>query len=67
MIARLKAKHAAVVAELEQHGVEFNDIDRRAFEERTVGLYGTLPGVTMDIYDQIQVELDKIRTGQGLE
>jgi TRAP-type C4-dicarboxylate transport system substrate-binding protein len=65
MIARLKAKHAAVVAELEQQGVEFNDIDRAAFEKRTVGLYETLPGVTMHIYDQIQTELDKIRKEQG--
>ncbi len=67
MIARLKAKHAAVVAELEQHGVEFNEIDRAAFEERTVGLYATLPGVTMRIYDQLQAELHKIRQEQGQE
>ena len=67
MIARLKAKHAAVVAELEQHGVVFNDIDRAAFEKRTVGLYATLPGVTMHIYDQIQAELHKIRKGQVQE
>jgi TRAP-type C4-dicarboxylate transport system substrate-binding protein len=65
MIARLKDKHAAVVAELEQHGVEFNDVDRAAFEERTVGLYATLPGVTMSIYDQIQTELGKIRKEQS--
>lgn len=65
MIARLKAKHAGVVAELERHGVEFNDIDRTAFERRTVGLYETLPGVTMHIYDEIQRELKKIRKAQG--
>ena len=65
MIARLKAKHAAVVAELEEHGVEFNNVDRAAFEKRTVGLYATLPGVTMSIYDQIQTELGKIRKEQG--
>jgi TRAP-type C4-dicarboxylate transport system substrate-binding protein len=67
MIARLKAKHADVVAELEQHGVEFNEVDRAAFEKRTVGLYASLPGVTMHIYDQIQTELDKIRSGQAQE
>jgi TRAP-type C4-dicarboxylate transport system substrate-binding protein len=67
LVARLKAKHAKVVAELEQHGVEFNDIDRTAFEKRTVVLYDTLPGVTMHIYDQIQTELDKIRKEQGQE
>jgi TRAP-type C4-dicarboxylate transport system substrate-binding protein len=67
LVARLKAKHAKVVAELEQHGVEFNDIDRTAFEKRTVGLYDTLPGVTMHIYDQIQTELYKIRKEQGQE
>ena len=65
MIKRLKAKHAAVIAELEQHGVEFNEIDRKAFEQRTVGLYDTLPGVTMQVYDQIQTELDVIRKKQG--
>ena len=67
MIARLKAKRADVMTELEQHGVEFNEIDRAAFEKRTVGLYATLPGVTMDVYDQIQTELDKIRRVQGQE
>lgn len=65
MIARLKAKHKDVVAELESHGVEFNEIDRPAFERRTVGLYETLPGVTMHIYEQIQTELGKIRQEQG--
>lgn len=61
MIARLKAKHADVVRELEEQGVQFNDIDRRAFERRTVNLFDTLPGVNMKMYDQIQAELRKIR------
>lgn len=64
MIARLKAKHANVVAELEQQGVSFNTIDRAAFESRTVGLFETLPGVTMDMYRQIQDELSIIRRQQ---
>jgi TRAP-type C4-dicarboxylate transport system substrate-binding protein len=62
MIQRLEAKHGDVVTELEAQGVKFNDVDREAFEERTVKLYGTLPGVTMDMYDQIQRELGKIRS-----
>lgn len=62
LVLRLKDKHADVVTELEGHGVTFNDVDRTAFEERTVKLYETLPGVTMDMYDQIQRELHKIRS-----
>jgi TRAP-type C4-dicarboxylate transport system substrate-binding protein len=61
MVQRLKAKHADVMAELESHGVEFNTIDRAAFEKRTVGLYDTLPGVDMNMYTQIQRELTRIR------
>ena len=61
MVQRLKIKHADVRAELESYGVEFNDIDRAAFEKRTVGLYDTLPGVSMSMYTQIQRELTRIR------
>lgn len=62
MIARLKAQHAQVIAELESHGVEFNQIDRAAFEAKTIALYdGKLPGVTVEMYEQIQSELVKIR------
>jgi len=62
MVERLNAKHADVVRTLESHGVQFNDIDRPAFEKNTVKLFGSLPGVTMDMYDQIQAELDIIRS-----
>jgi TRAP-type C4-dicarboxylate transport system substrate-binding protein len=62
LIQRLQAKHANVVRELEGHGVAFNEVDRPAFEKRTVKLYETLPGVNMDMYDQIQRELAKIRS-----
>ena len=62
MIARLNAKHADVVRELESNGVQFNPVDREAFENNTVSLFGTLPGVTMDMYRQIQTELQKIRS-----
>jgi TRAP-type C4-dicarboxylate transport system substrate-binding protein len=61
LVQRLKTKHADVVAELISHGVEFNEIDRPAFEKRTVRLYETLPGVNMNMYTQIQRELSKIR------
>ena len=57
----LKSKHADVVKQLEGFGVQFNEIDRAAFEKETVKLYETLPGVNMDMYNQIQAELKKIR------
>ena len=62
MINSLKSKHAQVIEELEANGVKFNQIDRAAFEQRTLKLYdGKLPGVTVEMYDQIQAELKKIR------
>ena len=61
LVQRLTAKHASVVRELESHGVEFNEVDRPAFEKRTVRLYETLPGVNMGMYKNIQRELSKIR------
>jgi TRAP-type C4-dicarboxylate transport system substrate-binding protein len=61
LVQRLKAKHAHVVKELEGHGVEFNDIDRPAFEQRTIKLYDSLPGVNRGMYNNIQAELRKIR------
>lgn len=62
MINTLKGKHAQVIKDLEAKGVEFNSIDRQAFEHRTLKLYdGELPGVTIEMYDQIQTELKKIR------
>jgi TRAP-type C4-dicarboxylate transport system substrate-binding protein len=62
MIQRLKDKHASVVSALEAEGVRFNEVDRAAFEQRTVKLYETLPGVTMEMYQQIQNELRLIRS-----
>ena len=62
MIETLKGKHAQVIKDLESQGVRFNTIDRAAFEQRTLQLYnGELPGVTIEMYDQIQTELKKIR------
>ena len=62
MIQQLKNKQADVIRELESHGVEFNDIDREAFESRTLALFdGELPGVTLEMYEQIQKELKTIR------
>jgi TRAP-type C4-dicarboxylate transport system substrate-binding protein len=62
MINKLKRKHAQVIKDLQAQGVQFNDIDREAFEARTISLYdGKLPGVTVEMYDQIQAELVKIR------
>jgi len=61
MVALLKRKHATVVEELEAQGVEFNTIDRIAFEAKTRPLFETLPGVDLQMYEQIQQELAKIR------
>jgi TRAP-type C4-dicarboxylate transport system substrate-binding protein len=62
MIAKLKAQHAQVIEALEAQGVKFNQIDRAAFEARTIGLYDNkLPGVTLEMLAQIQAELAKIR------
>ena len=62
MIEMLKGKHAQVIKDLEAQGVVFNQIDRAAFEQRTLKLYdGELPGVTIEMYDQIQTELKIIR------
>ncbi|WP_412971273.1 C4-dicarboxylate TRAP transporter substrate-binding protein [Glaciecola sp. MF2-115] len=62
MIKKLKDNHAQVIKDLQAEGVMFNDIDRAAFETRTLQLYdGKLPGVTMEMYEQIQAELTKIR------
>ena len=66
LVLRLNDKHGDIVTELEGHGVTFNDVDRVAFEERTVKLYDTLPGVTMDMYEQIQRELHKIRSAKQI-
>ena len=61
VIKLLKSKHAGVVRELEGYGVEFNEIDREAFEKETVGLFETLPGVNLEMYQDIQKELSIIR------
>lgn len=62
MINKLKREHAQVIKDLQAKGVQFNDIDRAAFEARTIHLYdGKLPGVTVEMYDQIQAELKRIR------
>jgi len=62
MINSLKANHSQVIKDLEAQGVQFNHIDRAAFEERTLKLYdGELPGVSVEMYQQIQAELKKIR------
>lgn len=64
MVNLLKSKHAAVVKELEEHGVKFNAVDRPSFEARTSSLFRTLPGVNIEMYNQIQSELKKIRSKQ---
>jgi TRAP-type C4-dicarboxylate transport system substrate-binding protein len=62
----LKAKHAEVIAELKTHGVEFNDIDRSAFEKETVKLFDELPGVNRQMYNDIHERLKSIREASKL-
>ena len=64
MVNLLKSKHASVVEELEEQGVQFNEVDRPSFEARTSTLFSTLPGVNIEMYNQIQTELKKIRSKQ---
>ncbi|NMP30249.1 TRAP transporter substrate-binding protein DctP [Thalassotalea sp. M1531] len=61
MVDMLKANHAKVVNELEEHGVTFNTIDRNAFKTKTRPLFESLPGVSLKMYEQIQTELAKIK------
>ena len=60
-IALLKAEYEETVKELEANGVVFNEVDVEAFTEATKGLFETLPGVNIEMYNQIQDELKKIR------
>lgn len=66
MVSLLKSKHQEVVTELRSHGVLFNEIDRAAFELKTRPLYSTLPGVTVQMYEQIQNELKMIREMESI-
>jgi len=62
MVNTLKGKHAQVIEDLKVQGVKFNQIDRTAFESKTLKLYdGELPGVTAEMYQKIQRELSIIR------
>jgi TRAP-type transport system periplasmic protein len=65
MIELLKSKHARVVEQLSSHGVEFNEIDREAFQQKTSTLFDSLPGVKRSMYNQINNELIKIRLRLG--
>ena len=69
----MERKHADVIDELKANGVQFNDIDRAAFEARTLSLYdGELPGVTMsanvlseDVLNQVGEEFSAcLRRGE---
>ncbi|MCC5911375.1 MAG: C4-dicarboxylate TRAP transporter substrate-binding protein [Clostridiaceae bacterium] len=65
MVELLKGQHSDVVAELESHGVQFNEVDREAFVEATAHIYDTFPGLTPGIYDKLQAELKIIREQLG--
>lgn len=61
MVSLLKSQHADVVKELQSYGVQFNEVDKQAFTKQTIGLYETLPGLNINMYNSIQGELTKIR------
>lgn len=65
MINMLKSNYSKVVDDLKSHGVKFNQINREAFEKETIKLYETLPGVNLDMYNDIQKELKTIRSKMG--
>jgi TRAP-type transport system periplasmic protein len=64
MVSLLKSQHSDVVKKLESYGVVFNQIDQEAFRQRTIPLYQTLPGLNIQMYNDINSELAKIRANQ---
>jgi TRAP-type C4-dicarboxylate transport system substrate-binding protein len=57
----LTDNHAAVVAELEENGVEFHEVDGAAFRERLAPMYEEQEGMTPGVFDAIFAELDAMR------
>ena len=46
---------------MEEYGVEFIEVDPAPFEEAAAGFYTSYPGLSEDIYDRLQAELETIR------
>ena len=61
MVSLLKAQHGGVVQELEEKGVEFNEVDGVAFRKALAPLYQEQKGMTPGIYNSIFSELDAMR------
>jgi TRAP-type C4-dicarboxylate transport system substrate-binding protein len=50
-----------VVAELEENGVEFHEVDGAAFRERLAPMYQEQEGMTPGVFEDIFAELDAMR------
>lgn len=61
MIDIINDSYVETVKELEDNGVEFNEVDLDAFREATKSVYEKMPGTTDGIYEMLQEELEKIR------
>ncbi|TVR86650.1 MAG: C4-dicarboxylate ABC transporter substrate-binding protein [Spirochaetaceae bacterium] len=57
----LSDNHAAVVAELESHGVQFHEVDGAAFRARLAPMYVETAGMTPGIFEAVFAELDAMR------
>ncbi len=57
----LSDNHAAVVAELESHGVQFHEVDGAAFRARLAPMYVETAGMTPGIFQAVFAELDAMR------
>ncbi len=57
----LSDNHAAVVAELESHGVQFHEVDGAAFRARLAPMYAETAGMTPGVFEAVFAELDAMR------
>ncbi|HLR21302.1 MAG TPA: C4-dicarboxylate TRAP transporter substrate-binding protein [Tissierellaceae bacterium] len=61
MIEIIEDSHDETVEELEAEGVKFNEVDMNAFREATESVYDNMDGVSENIYDKLQEELEELR------
>jgi len=61
MIQIISESYDATKAELEELGVEFNEVNLEAFTELTKPVYENMEGVTPGIYDLLMDELEKMK------
>lgn len=61
MIEIIEDSYDETVEELEAEGVKFNEVDMDAFREATKSVYDKMDGVSEDIYEKLQEELEQLR------